>query len=75
MSRNGNCYDNAITETFFHSLKTEKLRFEKYKNRMQAMINVFDYIEVFYNRQRRHSALNYKTPEEFELLNGNICLN
>lgn len=75
MSKKGNCYDNAIMETFFHSLKTEKLKFEKFHTRMQAIMSIFDYIEIFYNRQRRHSALKYKTPEEFELLNTEICLN
>lgn len=69
MGHSGSCYDNAIMETFFAALKSERVHFEKYESRMQAMVSLFDYIEVFYNRQRRHSALKYKTPEEFELFN------
>ena len=66
MSRTGSCYDNAITETFFHTLKTELTYWERHETRDQAKLNIFEYIEVFYNRQRLHSALGYKTPEEFE---------
>lgn len=67
MSGSGNCYDNAITETFFHTLKTEHIYFERYETRRHAEQSIFEYIEVFYNRQRRHSALGYKSPVEFEL--------
>jgi transposase InsO family protein len=66
MSSSGNCYDNAIMESFFHTLKTELIYFEKYRNRREAQGSVFEYIEVFYNRVRRHSALNYCSPVEFE---------
>ena len=66
MSSTGSCYDNAITETFFHTLKTELIYWERYETRDQARRNIFEYIEVFYNRQRLHSALGYKTPLEFE---------
>jgi len=66
MSSKGNCYDNAITETFFHTLKTELIYFENYQTREEAKLSVFEYIEVFYNRQRRHSALGYKSPVDFE---------
>ena len=66
MSGSGNCYDNAITETFFHTLKTEHIYFERYETREEAEQSIFEYIEVFYNRQRRHSALGYRSPEEFE---------
>jgi len=66
MSGKGNCYDNAITETFFHTLKTELVYFENYQTREEAKSSIFEYIEVFYNRQRRHSALDYKTPVDFE---------
>ena len=66
MSGKGNCYDNAVIESFFHTLKTELVQFEKYKTKLQAYLSVFDYIEIFYNRQRRHSALKYKSPVEFE---------
>ena len=64
-SGKGNCYDNAITETFFHTLKTELIYFENYQTREEARLSVFEYIEVFYNRQRRHSALDYKSPVDF----------
>jgi len=66
MSSTGNCYDNAIMESFFHTLKTELIYFEKYRTRREAQGSVFEYIEVFYNRIRRHSALNYCSPVEFE---------
>lgn len=66
MSGTGNCYDNAAMESFFHTLKTEHVYFERYQTREQASISIFEYIEVFYNRQRRHSTLNYKTPLAFE---------
>jgi len=68
MSGKGNCYDNAITETFFHTLKTELVYFERYQTREEARLSIFEYIEVFYNRKRRHSAIGYKTPVDFEKL-------
>lgn len=66
MSRKGNCWDNAPMESFFHSLKTEWVGFEDYKTRPEAKASLFDYIELFYNRKRRHSALNYRSPMAFE---------
>ena len=66
MSGKGNCYDNALAESFFHTLKTELVHFERYETRAEARRSIFDYIEVFYNRVRRHSALNYKSPLEYE---------
>jgi len=66
MCSTGNCYDNAVMESFFHTLKTELVYFEKYQSRREARGSVFEYIEVFYNRVRRHSALNYCSPVEFE---------
>ena len=66
MSRRGNCYDNAVMESFFGTLKTELIYHEKYKTRAQAKLSIFEYIEVFYNRQRRHSAIGYQSPETFE---------
>ena len=66
MSSTGNCYDNAIMESFFHTLKTELIYFEKYRTRREARGSIFEYIEVFYNKVRRHSALNYCSPVEFE---------
>lgn len=68
MSRKGNCWDNACAESFFHSLKTEEVYFQKYKTRNEAKKSIFRYIEVFYNRIRRHSYLGYKSPENYERL-------
>jgi putative transposase len=66
MSRRGNCYDNAVMESFYKTLKTELVNHEKYQTRQEARQSIFEYIEVFYNRQRRHSALGYLSPEAFE---------
>ena len=66
MSRTGNCYDNAVIESFFSTLKTELIYHEHYATRAEACRSIFEYIEVFYNRQRRHSAIGYKSPEAFE---------
>ncbi len=66
MSRAGNCYDNAVMESFWGTLKTELVYHEKYKTREQARQSIFEYIEVFYNRVRRHSSLGYISPEAFE---------
>ena len=68
MSRRGNCYDNAITETFFHTLKTELTSRTKYRTRQEARRSIFEYIEIFYNRRRLHSAIGYRTPVEYEKL-------
>jgi len=68
MSGKGNCYDNAVAESFFHTLKTELVYFEDYQTREEARKSIFEYIEVFYNRERRHSALNYLSPVNFEQL-------
>ncbi len=67
MSRRGNCWDNAVVESFFSSLKKERIRKRIYKTREVARAEVFDYIEVFYNRTRRHSHLGGLSPEAFEL--------
>jgi putative transposase len=66
MSRRGNCWDNAPVESFFSTLKRELADRSHWQTRTQARADVFDYIEVFYNRQRRHSALNYQSPSAFE---------
>jgi putative transposase len=66
MSGKGNCYDNAITESFFGTLKTELVYHETYQTREEAKRSIFPYIEVFYNRKRKHSSLGYKSPEVFE---------
>jgi transposase InsO family protein len=67
MSRKGNCWDNAVAESFFGTLKTELIHNEKFKTKKEAEEKIFDYVEIFYNRQRLHSTLNYMTPEEFEM--------
>jgi len=66
MSGTGNCYDNAVAESFFHTLKTEHIYFEEYKTREEAKQSIFEYVEVFYNNQRRHSFLDYVSPSDFE---------
>lgn len=66
MSRKGNCYDNAVVESFFHSLKTEWVHHYCYETRQEAKASIFEYIEIFYNRQRRHSQLNYLSPADYE---------
>ena len=67
MSRRGNCWDNAPMESFFATLKKELVHLENYETRAAARQRIFDYVEVFYNRVRRHSALNYLSPLNFEL--------
>lgn len=66
MSRRGDCYDNAMVESFFSTLKAELEGYERYETRQQAQTELFEYIEVFYNRQRRHSSLGYLSPAAFE---------
>jgi putative transposase len=66
MSRRGNCWDNAVAESFFSSLKKERIRKRIYKTRDLARADVFDYIEAFYNRTRRHIHLGGVSPEAFE---------
>lgn len=70
MGSTGNCYDNAMAESFFHTLKTELVYHERYETRTQAAESIFDYIEIFYNRHRRHSALQYCSPIDFEQLHS-----
>ena len=66
MSRKGNCWDNAVAESFFSTLKLELVYRTEFATREAARAAIFEYIEVFYNRERRHSSLGYKSPEEFE---------
>lgn len=66
MSRKGNCWDNAVAESFFGSLKKERIKKHIYKNRALAAEDISDYIEGFYNRTRRHSYLSGISPDEFE---------
>ena len=69
MSRQGNCWDNACVESFFSTLKKELIHHRRYRTRAEAKPDIFEYIEVFYNRQRRHSTLGYRSPAEFEAMN------
>ena len=64
MSRRGNCLDNAPMESFFASLKKEHVHHARFRTRAEAKTAVFDYVEIFYNRQRLHSAIGYRTPAE-----------
>ncbi len=66
MSRRAQCWDNAVAESFFHTLKTENVFHKKYPTREVAKQDIFEYIEVFYNRQRMHSSNDYLSPVEFE---------
>ncbi len=69
MSRSGNVWDNAAMESFFSSLKTERMP-ARYRTRDEARADVFDYIEHFYNTKRRHSTMGYLSPMEFEMKAG-----
>jgi putative transposase len=66
MSRKGNCWDNAVAESFFHSIKTELIHAENYATRKIAKESIFHYIESYYNRFRRHSSIGSIAPEIFE---------
>ena len=70
MGRKGDCFDNAVVESFFSTLKRELLLGNIFHTRQEGRSQVFEYLEVFYNRQRRHSTLGYKTPLEFEQLSN-----
>jgi transposase InsO family protein len=74
MSRRGNCLDNAPMESFFASLKKEQVHEARFRTRAEAKAAVFDYVEVFYNRQRLHSALGYRTPAEARASMGEITM-
>ncbi len=67
MSWRGNCYDNAVAESFFHLLKTERIRRKAYKTRQLARQDVFDYIEMFYNSRRKHAKCGMLSPAQFEM--------
>ncbi len=66
MSRKGNCWDNAVAESFFHTLKTELIHHEDFQTREEAQQAIFEYIEVYYNRQRKHSTDGYLAPFKYE---------
>lgn len=70
MSRKGNCYDNAVAESFFHTLKVELIHQAEYKFKIAAIHSISEWIENFYNTQRTHSTLGYRSPAEFESLNS-----
>ena len=66
MSRKGDCWDNAVVESFFATLKRERVRCRRYRTREEARSDLFEYIEVWYNRKRRHSSLGYQSPAAYE---------
>ncbi len=66
MSRKGNCWDNAVVESFFGSLKSERVYWRCYQNRQEARLDIVNYITMFYNSQRLHSYLDYQSPDQFE---------
>lgn len=66
MSRRGDCYDNAVVESFFGTMKTELVHGRRYQTRAEARNDIFEYVEVFYNRERRHSTLGYLSPAQYE---------
>ena len=66
MSGKGNCYDNAVMESFFKTLKSDLVYWEKYLTRDEAKKSIFEYIEVYYNQKRMHSSIGYMSPAEFE---------
>lgn len=68
MSAKGECYDNAVVESFFHTLKVEQVHHRRYRSREEARQDLFEWIEVFYNRQRYHSTLGYRSPAEYEAM-------
>jgi putative transposase len=73
MSRKGDCWDNAVAESFFAILKTELVYHQRYDGHQDTLHSVFEYIEVFYNRQRKHSTLDYLCPVEYEERNLKLC--
>ncbi len=72
MSRKANCWDNAVMESFFSRLKVELIYAQNYQSIDEARAGIFEYIEIFYNRQRRHSALGYVSPHDYELLSNQL---
>jgi putative transposase len=66
MSRKGDCWDNAVVESFFGSLKQERVQWRNYQSRYEAQQDILDYISMFYNSRRLHSYLNYMSPNDYE---------
>lgn len=73
MSRKGDCWDNAVVESFFGIMKTELVYHEKYRGHQDTLHSIFEYIEAFYNRERRHSAIEYLAPAEYEKKKMQLC--
>lgn len=73
MSRKGDCWDNAVAESFFGQLKSELIHQVNLFDKNDAKNKIFEYIEIFYNRERRHSTLNFMTPHQFEKINLELC--
>jgi len=73
MSRKGNCWDNAVAENFFKTLKSELVKHKDFKNILQAKTELFEFIEIWYNRKRKHAYLGYKTPEQYGEINYSKC--
>ena len=70
MSKKGNCYDNAKSESFFSTLKNELVHRLEYQTKKEAILSIFEWIEVFYNRKRIHSSIGYQSPVDFENINN-----
>ena len=66
MSRKGHCWDNAVAESFFHTLKVELIHRERFKTREEAKQKIFEYVELYYNQKRAHSTLGYLSPFEYK---------
>jgi putative transposase len=66
MSRTGNCYDNAMVESFFHTLKVERVNLKNYQTKKETLDDIINYIENWYNKKRSHSSLDYLSPTEYE---------
>lgn len=74
MSRKGNCWDNAVAESFFHTIKAELIQHKNFKDKNGALSALFEYIEVYYNKNRKHSTLNYRTPAQVECsIKAEVC--
>ncbi len=74
MSRKGNCWDNAVAESFFHTIKAELIQHKNFKDKNDALPALFEYIEVYYNKNRKHSTLNYRTPAQVECsIKAEVC--
>ncbi|MEM6738284.1 MAG: integrase core domain-containing protein [Bacteroidota bacterium] len=73
MSRKGNCWDNAVAESYFKMLKSERVNHHCFISILQAKTEVFELIKVGYNRKRKHSVLGYKTPEQYSKINYSKC--